>query len=580
MEIDIKVNYKSYPIPERNNFVIKSSLAKVEPVNTGFLDFDNEAFVEIEVGNEISDDKSVVIPPVSKVKTQTDEKRMLFYSMRQIAWDNITFSANNSKAFYYQALFMKDFEDNYECSVPFLEYYPCYQKMNYEQLRTYFTWRTKVREGQVEDTSLSYAFLYVYELLNNIGVESPKEGLDELISFWKGFREFDSKIDKYLLQWIKDYLIYYPLEFSFKEFAVSNNLQAYYPCVFGLDSEKDFSFDLFAGISSYNIKKSAFFNEENCRMISDCFFFILDRIRRIFLKRKKKFEDYIFYSSAGKSNWIPFGNALFYHILRQEDRQVDISDKESYSLNNNRWDFKHVAITEQGRKLVGYIMKEMECALRKSAGVKAKTVADPGMIDLKLRLKLEKYGVIFPEFIHGAVLEFYADFTRKIIKIDLTNLKQIRKDALQIQEKLIVPEEKGFEVSAGINVISADIIGISAGINVMSADIIGISAGINGVNDSGILSDHICSSVTDVWGELKKSLTLNELESLDIILSGKDIKEFSFKNKIMPEVLADGINQKAIDVLGDAVLEFDDDIIVYEEYVNGLKEMLDDRWKS
>lgn len=44
---------------------------------------------------------------------------------------------------------MEDFEDDYDGDAPFSMYYPCYQMMGYEQLRTYFSWRSKVRKGFV-----------------------------------------------------------------------------------------------------------------------------------------------------------------------------------------------------------------------------------------------------------------------------------------------------------------------------------------------------------------------------------------------------------------------------------------------
>lgn len=95
---------------------------------------------------------------------------------------------------------MKDFEDDYEEAVAYKEYFPYYQMMGYRQLRTYFTWRARVRKGEVEKTSLSYAFLYLYELLNNIGVSDPQEGLDKLLFFWQEFRVFQPEIDKYVLR--------------------------------------------------------------------------------------------------------------------------------------------------------------------------------------------------------------------------------------------------------------------------------------------------------------------------------------------------------------------------------------------
>ena len=96
--------------------------------------------------------------------------------------------------------------------------------MGYGQLRTYFTWRTKVRQGDILQTSLSYVFLYLYELLNNIGVESPQEGMERLMLLWDAYRVYDESIDKYVLRWLKDYHIYYELPWSFRDFVQRHNL--------------------------------------------------------------------------------------------------------------------------------------------------------------------------------------------------------------------------------------------------------------------------------------------------------------------------------------------------------------------
>ena len=60
-------------------------------------------------------------------------------------------------------------------------YFPDYQSMGYEQLRTY-TWRTNVRKGVIRKTSFSYVFVYLYELLNNVGVADCRDGS---LSFWR-----------------------------------------------------------------------------------------------------------------------------------------------------------------------------------------------------------------------------------------------------------------------------------------------------------------------------------------------------------------------------------------------------------
>ena len=89
--------------------------------------------------------------------------------------------------------------DDFEESEPFSCYYPNYQQMTYRQLRTYFTWRTKVRQGNIANTSLSYAFVYIYELINQIGVSSPEEGLERLLWFWQTFHNFDAALDLSLI---------------------------------------------------------------------------------------------------------------------------------------------------------------------------------------------------------------------------------------------------------------------------------------------------------------------------------------------------------------------------------------------
>ena len=61
---------------------------------------------------------------------------------------------------------------------------------------------------------------------------------------------------------------------------------------------------------------------------------------------------------------------------------------------------------------------------------------------------------------------------------------------------------------------------------------------------------------------------------LAVALKGGNIKQFAGQNKIMLEVLADGINEKAADCLGDNILELEDDMVIYEEYRAHVAEMV------
>jgi len=259
-----EIDYDSHPVPGVGKFVRKAQAQKIED-------------------------------------PENDDLRKLFGQMRDIArnlrakYDYSRFfdrrtQNENSAIFYQQALFMKDFTDDYEGYVRFSQYFPYYQLMGYEQLRSYFTWRTKVRQGNITETSLSYAFLYIYELLSNIGVTDPNDGLDKLMSFWKSFGNYTKLLDSYMLRWLKDYHVYYELPQSFDEFVRANDLVDYYPEL----KKTDDTFDLFCSISKYNIKNSTFFNDSTSQMISDCFSFVLEKIRLDFEAAGMNFDSVLF----------------------------------------------------------------------------------------------------------------------------------------------------------------------------------------------------------------------------------------------------------------------------------------------
>jgi len=110
--------------------------ALLSPIS-GFQNRDHEPFVEIKVYANNTASNAMLIPAAQKTFPATDEPRSQFNSMRQIAADNYYSYSDVSKIFYQQALFMKDFEDDYSKQEPFFYYYPCYQAMGYEHLRTF-----------------------------------------------------------------------------------------------------------------------------------------------------------------------------------------------------------------------------------------------------------------------------------------------------------------------------------------------------------------------------------------------------------------------------------------------------------
>ena len=94
--------------------------------------------------------------------------------------------------FYLQATLMADFEDDCPYQGTLSKPYSAHVQRHERPagLRGYFTWRTQVRAGNVEETSLSFAFVYLYELLCGIGCADAQDGFRAIKSFWETYRTF------------------------------------------------------------------------------------------------------------------------------------------------------------------------------------------------------------------------------------------------------------------------------------------------------------------------------------------------------------------------------------------------------
>ncbi len=91
--------------------------------------------------------------------------------------------------------------------VPFQCYWPTYTSMTDQQLRWYLFWRGQVRDAKYPSTDLSYIFLHVYELINNVGVRNADDGYERLRKLWLAYRGQYPKLDRYLVDWLADYAV-------------------------------------------------------------------------------------------------------------------------------------------------------------------------------------------------------------------------------------------------------------------------------------------------------------------------------------------------------------------------------------
>lgn len=623
-----EIEYDSCPMPGVGRFVLKSARTETPP---------REPAIPSRKFNMPSSGFDMQPQELGAQPRERDEVREVFNQMRDIARESRSLFFNNTKfydrkiqqensgIFYRQGMFMKDFEDACEKALPYSAYFPNYQMMGYGQLRTYFTWRTQVRQGNIQQTSLSYAFLYLYELLNNIGVQSPQEGLDRLMLFWDAYRVYDQSIDKYVLRWLKDYHIYYELSLSFHEFIEKNGLGAHYP---NLSNPGD-RFDLCCGISKYDIRKSKFYTDDRKDLIRECFTSLYERLQQVFSENRMDLDKSIFQPTRHMSPWQPFKEALFYPALQQADRRVVLSEKEIYLCSGNRWTFSTTLTTESGKQLLGYLFKQMESVLRSLTQYRHKITANVNSLSPVMADELRREGISLETVITKAVTEFYREATKTVVRVDRSALDRIREEALATQEKLVVPEEESAVFDAEIRnqplqppaQISpaqrggeetmpnhpSGHINIAGTINtedentrdgteeLSESDTEGNrhaerldslkavrftekgSVETNPVENNAIEMaerNAYVNTQQDPWEALKSVLTDMEKEALLLTLSGEaNLKHFADAHGIMLEVLMDGINEKSMDCVGDSLL--DDECMIYEDYIEQVKGMVD-----
>ena len=483
-----------------------------------------------------------------------DPIRERFYEMRRLASER-PFARNDSELFYRQARFMEDFTDSYEGNAKFNMYYPYYQHMGYDYLRTYFTWRTKVRSGEMQPISLSYIFLYIYELLSGIGTTDPSDGLSKLLAVWDSYSEENTTIKKYLPKWLKDYHIFYDLPQSFSEFAENNNMQKYYSLTLLFDENTENKLELWNGISGYDVTNSKFYKDGNEQILKDCFSTVMKEIQEFCIKRNTRFEDLLIYSVSRRSPWQPFKQALFCRQIKQTDREIRISEFERYYCKSGLWTANLPIYYSSQKDFVGYVLKKTEACLRQAVNYPYKLVADikHGSKPFRELQRPAAKRAELDKVIEKAVTDFYNDLTRIAVKVDHTNLARIREEAIGTQKQLIVPEEGGSKMTASPLRHEATI----------------TAENTKEKQTETQQEEHIelTMSFSDGWKALKEALTDTERKALSIVLHGEeDIKAFADENSIMLEVLADNINEKAADCIGDSILEIDGEMEIYDEY--------------
>ena len=368
---------------------------------------------------------------------------------------------SEAELFYRQGLLMADFEDDCPYNGTFKSYFPTYNAMSDRQLRGYFTWRAQVRRGNIEETSTSFAFLYLYELICGIGVDDPLDGFDKIKAFWDAYRAFEPGIDRFARVWLQDYAVFHGLDpkllHDSKTVAFDNALIELRRAVRDLvpasapsaqapkrrkaseptlplppdDAREERLMAAINALSTYNLNNSRL-DRSHHRDLRHVACAVYVRMARYYDTHRKTG---IVASLFGEETAMPytmFASAVFFAPERHEDCEYRLDPIHIYRCQNGFWECMRIHGSRQKSSKLGEMMRACDQRLRLA-------------LDPAHPLKEEKVPKYLAKIIDDEIVAWLSwDTAHQPVKIDidLSQLGHIRSAAAQTREALLIDEER------------------------------------------------------------------------------------------------------------------------------------------
>lgn len=368
---------------------------------------------------------------------------------------------SEAELFYRQGLLMADFEDDCPYNGTFKSYFPTYNAMSDRQLRGYFTWRAQVRRKKVEETSTSFAFLYLYELICGIGVDNPLDGFRKIKAFWESYRAYEPGIDRFARVWLQDYAVFHGLDpkllsdsktvlFDKALIELRRAARDIEPLptpatpatkrrkssepTLPLPPDEAREERLMAAInalSTYNLGNSRI-NHAHHRDLRHVACAVYVRMARYYDTHRKSG---IVASLFGEETAMPytmFASAVFFAPERHKDCEYRLDPIHIYRCQNGFWECMRIHGSRQKSSKLGEMMRACDQRLRLA-------------LDPAHPVKEEKVPKYLAKIIDDEIVAWLSwDAAHQPVKIDidLSQLGHIRNAAAQTREALLIDEER------------------------------------------------------------------------------------------------------------------------------------------
>ena len=437
-----------------------------------------------------------------------------------------------NKTFYRQAVFMKDYEDDYPWQGDFFHYFSTYRDLNTPQLRGYFSWRTKIRRGIYEPIPLSAAYIYVYELLNGIGADSDEDRLAKIRDFVNLTTEagiFTPSDFRTVEDWIPalgillglqpEIIAKYAEDSSLQRDAVLEKLMK--PREYS-DEEVLNALKFIAGKKldkspAVTHERGAFLFAEAWRIGTETTF---DSGNTLFA---------LCFGVRGTTRWYPLINAVYYEEHAPKDRDYILNSMHSLHCRNGIWTQEGYDPRNEQKSLLAAFLHEADCRFRrylKTGRYLQEKEADAWALPIiSAAIQADRKAVL--------------EASRPKITIDLSGLEKIRSDALKTQNSLLTETETMPDLPPETPQAEEP-------------------------------------DVTEE-PELDTALPLEPVyvKILRKLLKDEPVQEIIREAHLMPALIADTVNELFYDEIGDTVLLCEDDrLAVVDDYREDIEQLI------
>ena len=474
---------------------------------------------------------------------------------------------SEQELFYRQGLLMAEVEDNCPWHGVYERYFPTYQSMSDLQLRGYFTWRTRVRRGEITLTNLSFVFVYIYELLNNIGVSDPADGFQRLHGFWALYRQLDGRIDRYMRLWLHDYVIYYDLDVSLLRDLTDTAFDEALLVLQQAETRPDEELlEALSALSTYRLDNSRFYKKEPEAVRA----VVCGVFRKMAQHCEKHCRNTLcerLFGSVITGPYNMFSAAVFYDQRQYEDYTYAVDGLCRYTCTDGSWSCQRFLGRRERSTELGSMLKTVDSRLRERLSFPAPI--KPGE---STRLLLS---------IIDREIDDWLEAQKKAAvppppQLDLSALERIRTDAAHTRDRLLTEDELAENTPEEENVSAPEPSGrpretAAAAPDEMlpapSAEAFDTRAAayLSAASDAPAMSD----------APAPCGLTPAEMSFLRQLLTGQDALAPLRSRGLLPAVVADAVNEKLFDLLGDTAVVFEDDVpTLIEDYIDELKGLI------